>query len=219
MIKLYIGADELPFEYKFNYTDDNTAYNKHERRLSGKIYFPDMSESLKLETVKKWFNGVDLIAVERKQGGYVCNILTTKDIYFSSERHNGDVLFEIDFVRRSKPHISKSVELVSLNNQTLNGIKAKKMIGISVDTINTAGAIYFNERALLWASNTMRPNTEEVGLSRLTSNSTCYVSQGGGSNIKFMSGHGGLPFAGGISITETTAYTNAKITGRVLVIN
>lgn len=219
MIKLYIGADELPFEYKFNYTDDRTAYNKHERRLSGKIYFPDMSESLKLETVKKWFNGVDIIAIERKQGGYVCNILTTKDVYFSSERHNGDVLFEIDFVRRSKPHISKSVELVSLNNQTLNGIKAKKMIGISVDNINTAGVIYFNERALLLVSDTMRPNTEEIGLCRLTSNSTCYVSQGGGSNIKFRGSHGGLPFTGGISITEITVDTNAKITGRVLVIN
>ena len=219
MIKLYIGADELPFEYKFTYTDDRTAYNKHERRLSGKIYFPNMSESLKLETVKKWFNGVDLIAIEKKQGGYVCNILTTKDIYFSSERHNGDVLFEIDFVRRSKPHIAKNVRVINKNNGFLIGISAKKFIGITIEKINTPGVVLFNDRALLRVSNEMIPNTEEVGKSRLTAGGRCYVSQGGGSNIKFMSGHGGLPFEGGIELTRPTSYTAAAVTGRVLVVN
>lgn len=219
MIKLYIGADELPFKYKFIYSDDKTAYNKHERKLSGKIYFPDMSESLKLDTVTKWFKGVDLIAIEQKQGGYICNILTTKDIRFSNERHNGDVLFEIDFVRRSKPHIAKSVRIINKNNGFLIGISAKKFIGITIEKINTPGVVSFNDRGLLRVSNEMIPNTEEVGKSRLTAGGRCYVSQGGGCNIKFMSGHGGLPFDGGIELTRPVSYPAAAITGRVLVVN
>lgn len=217
MIKIFIGAEELALDYNFIYNDDKTAYSKTDRVINGTLSLGDSSEMEKLNFIKEWSKGIDITIVEPKQEGYLVNVASVSDILFSDKINNGSGLFELELVKRTKPFIAKEVKQVEVVNNSLANLEARHLIGITVSEINQEGEIFFVDNKFLKVTDTT--DKYHVGNCSLKTGGYCYITQPGGSNIKFVQGHGGISFKNWKIKIGPEEDQTSKITGKVLVIN
>lgn len=219
MIKMFDGAREIPYEYYFNYSDSAAAYDKTVRALKAKLVVKDLNGQDAIEFLEYWSGRNDISVIEGKQFGYMLNIFNVSSFRYSDQLDNGEVIYEMELIRRTAPKQVESFEFVDITEGTLAELEANHAMFVSVDDIQVNGYTYFTDNKYVLISEVKKSEYPiEVGRCRVVSGTSFYVTKGGGSNVRFIQGHGGVPFPDKIRVGHEDDQKN-QFTGRVMLVN
>lgn len=219
MIKVYDGAKELPYDYYFNYSDSSQAYDKTARVIKSKLVIEDYKETNPVDFMTYWSGRPDITVIESKQVGYMMNIFNISNFSYSEQMDSGNVIYEMELIRRMTPKQINSVTFKDITQGTLADLEATYAMVVSVDDIQVNGYTYFTDNKYVLLSNVKKteyPN--EVGRCRVVSGTSFYVTIGGGANVRFIQGHGGIPFPNKIRVGHESDQKN-QFTGRVMLVD